>query len=448
MTRSSPAKPERPLELASDARVAPAQFLWLLVLILGAIVCLSVIVGAAINMGGNIPTEFLERDYLIGLLWGVALTASIFWWPASREERYALLVLWVVRLFVTLVAMLLYEQQYGSLDSYTYFVESREIVLTGYVPDEAFGTQSVPYAFSPLWYLLPPSYHALKVTCAYMALAATYVFFKSWRIASGDTSLGPLWVIGITPSILFWSSTVGKEPLIFMSIAVATWGTLILWRDAKARGALALVAGLVGMFFIRPWMPVLFGLAVATAFVIRPTHRLIRVFALVIGITVFGAAWYFTTDIIGISEQGRLLSALELVSSSWAVGGSANEAVAFTSISDIIFFVPLGVFTALFRPLPGEIGGAFGLVAGVENTVLLIVLIWTLAQLIRSDWRFPVVFAFAFVVWWTGLYSFLSYQNLGTAVRFKMQIMPFLVALIGFAVAQRRTARSVAARAA
>jgi hypothetical protein len=389
-------------------------------------------------MGGNIPVERIERDYLIGVVWGIALTSSIFFWPGSREERHTLLVLWGARLFVTLVAMLMYEQQYDSLDSYTYFVESREIALTGYVPDETFGTQSVPYAFFPLWYVLPPSYHALKVTCAYMTLAATYVFSKSWRIATGDASLRSLWVLGLTPSILFWSSTIGKEPLIFVGIGLATWGTLTLWRDAGAGGALALLAGLVGMFFIRPWMPVLFGLGVATAFVIRATNPLVRVFAFVTGAMVLLAVGFFGAGILGISEQGRLLFAIELVSSSWAVGGSANEAVAFTSFSDVIWFIPLGAFTALFRPLPGEIGGPFGLVAGVENTVLLILLIWAVVRLTRSDWRFPLIFSAAFIVWWTGLYAFLSYQNLGTAVRFKMQIMPFLVALIGFAAAQRR----------
>ena len=446
MKSGGSARGDTRLEPGSGAG-ASARLFWLVVLVFGAIAFLSIVVGAAINTGGNIPTEALERDYLTGLVWGIALTATIFWWPASREERVALLGLWGARLFVTLVAMLLYEQQYDSLDSYTYFAESRDIALTGYVPDEAFGTKSVPYAFFPLWYVLPPSFHALKVSCGYLSLIATYIFFKAWRVADGDTSVRPLWVIGITPSILFWSSTVGKEPLIYMSIAVATWGALTLWRDSSARGGLALFAGLVGMFFIRPWIPVLFGLAVATAFVIRPTHRWIRGVAFVVGLVVFGVAWFFATDIVGITEQGRLLSAVELVSSSWAIGGSANEAIAFTSFSDIILFIPLGVFTALFRPLPGEIGGAFGLLAGLENTMLLILLLWSFVQLLRSNWQFPLIFALAFIVWWSGIYAFLSYQNLGTVVRFKLQVMPFLIALIGFAAAQRRLPPGPAARA-
>lgn len=390
---------------------------------------------AAGDLGGNIPTALLERDYLLAILWGVVLTLSLYWWPAAPRERSALLYLWAFRLVVTLGAMLAFEQRYDFLDSYSYFSESREIALNDFVSDAPFNTRNVNYIFSALWEVFPPSYHFLKVSCAYVGLIATFIFYRCWNHASQQDSIAALWVIGVTPSIVFWSSIVGKDPLIFLGIAISTWGTLRLWRNAGVLPLLGLAVGLTIIFFIRPWMLVIFAMAVATAFVIRSRSAIVRVTAFCTGLSLAVTALFLIRTVLGITEEERLLRALEIVSSAWAVGGSASDPLNFSSLFDVVKFVPLGVFTALFRPLPGEIGGLFGLLAGVENAFLLIVVTWSVARIIRVRWSFPVVFTLALLGWWSGVYAFLSYQNLGTAVRFKLQVMPFLLALVGFAIA-------------
>jgi hypothetical protein len=416
---------------------AAARGLVLLVAIAAAVMFINLVLRAAIDFGGNIPTVFLERDYLIGAIWGGVLAISIRWWPVTPKERSVLLKLWALRLVVTLLAMLVYERQYDFLDSYSYFAESREIAINDFVSDAPFNTRNVTYAFSWLWYVLPPSYHALKVSCAYIGLVGVLVFFRSWRLVADETSTWPLWVIGLTPSVLFWSSIIGKDPLIFLAIAVATWSTMKLARNGGMGELLALLLALVAMFFVRPWMVPVFGLAVATAFVVRSKHPYVKIGAAVIGLLVIAVAIYFVREVLGIQEEDRLIAAIGIVTSAWSVGGSATESVPFNTASDVVYFMPLGVFTALFRPLPGEIGGLFGLLAGIENALLLIAIAWSLARLVRRAWEFPVVFALAMLVWWCSLYAFLSYQNLGTAVRFKLQVMPFMLALVGFAMAAR-----------
>jgi hypothetical protein len=415
---------------------AAVRGLLLLVAVAAAALFINIVLNAAIGFGGNIPTVFLERDYMIGVLWGGVLAISIRWWPVTPEERSALLALWAIRLVVTLLAMLVYERQYDFLDSYSYFADSREIALNDFVLDAPFNTRNVTYIFSWLWYVLPPSYHALKVSCAYIGLVGVLVFFRSWRLAAGGASTWPLWVMGLTPSVLFWSSIIGKDPLIFLAIAVATWSTLKLARNGGMGELLALLLALVVMFFVRPWMVPVFGLAVATAFVVRSRYPYVKIAAAVTGLLVIGIAVYYVRDVLGL-EEGRLITAIGIVASAWAVGGSATESVVFDTVSDVVYFLPLGVFTALFRPLPGEIGGLFGLLAGMENALLLLVFAWSLIRLVRGKWEFPVVFALAMLVWWCSLYAFLSYQNLGTAVRFKLQVMPFMLALVGLAMAAR-----------
>jgi hypothetical protein len=96
----------------------------------------------------------------------------------------------------------------------------------------------------------------------------------------------------------------------------------------------------------------------------------------------------------------------------------------------MIKFAPVGMFTALFRPLPGEILNPFGLFAGLENLLML----WLLVAAIRKEgmaiFKEPIVtWAVSLVMVWSFLYGFISYQNLGSAARFKLQILPVLFSL-------------------
>jgi len=344
-----------------------------------------------------------------------------------------LVALWMSRLFVTLFVMLAYERQYDFLDSYSYFTESVDIALNGYSPDAAFGTRNVEYAFATLWGLLPPSFHALKVSCAYVGLGAVFLFWKTWRTATGSVSLWPLWIVGLAPSILFWSSTLGKEPLILFGIALASWGVVTSRRGFPYQAFAAVSAGLLIILCVRPWMALVFASAFALASIVLPSTKGHRLGWLAIMAAVVAAGLLYVQDIVAIIARGNLVGALEIVSSGWAIGGSASQPLQFSSFTDVLWFWPTGAFTALFRPLPGEVAGAFGLLAGLENAVTLACVFLAAPRLLRSRWSFPLVFVVIYIVLWSGLYAFLSYQNLGTAVRFKLQVVPFLLALVGMA---------------
>ena len=88
------------------------------------------------------------------------------------------------------------------------------------------------------------------------------------------------------------------------------------------------------------------------------------------------------------------------------------------------------MFTALFRPLPGEVLNLFGLLAGFENILILYLLIRALKYGGLAPFKEPiVVWAVSLILVWSFLYGFISYQNLGTASRFRLQIMPVLLSL-------------------
>ena len=73
----------------------------------------------------------------------------------------------------------------------------------------------------------------------------------------------------------------------------------------------------------------------------------------------------------------------------------------------------------------------FGLLSGIENAALLTFLLLAVVRTRTADFREPLVtWATSLIICWSVIYAFLSYQNLGTAVRFRLQIMPVLLLLL------------------
>ena len=94
-------------------------------------------------------------------------------------------------------------------------------------------------------------------------------------------------------------------------------------------------------------------------------------------------------------------------------------------------FAPLGAFTALFRPLPGELFNPLGLLASLENLVLLALVFLAIKRAKWRDIKQPLIlWAITLILIWSVVYGFASSQNLGAAVRWKLQILPLLVGLL------------------
>jgi hypothetical protein len=142
--------------------------------------------------------------------------------------------------------------------------------------------------------------------------------------------------------------------------------------------------------------------------------------------------------------QLALLSRVAELSQDWARGGAAQviEQDLSTPLG-FISFLPEGAVTALFRPFPLEATNAFALVASLEIVALVAVL---LLLSVRVRWRdvlarSPVPWLASFIVMWSVLYAPISYQNLGSAVRFRLQIFPAGVLILATLWANRRRAQ-------
>ena len=392
--------------------------------------------------GHFIPQEDLPTDYLKGLLWALALAFSILFWPVSGASKRLLLVGWLAKVAVTLGAMLFYENNYG-LDSYMYFDESSKMAfslgaftLTG---NDA-GTMNIVNLASLLSFV-PDSYHAQKVSFAMLGLVGVYLHYRSAEIFFATKNSRIFYLIAFFPGILFWSSILGKEPVVFLGIALYAHGVVRWYKQKSYLSFLLVAAGIYLCVLIRVWLGPILVLPLVLLF-LRVSHGWLSKFALV-----------FVTSIVLFFSAGQMMerfkiSALEDVFSAadkttqgfvTTAGGSTQALqVDLTSARGLIGFLPQAAFAALFRPLPGEVMNPFGLLAGVESSILLVLLVIALKRTRIRELTEPLVlWAVSLVVIWALINGIVSSANFGVAVRYKLQILPVLLGLLMYLARKR-----------
>ena len=105
------------------------------------------------------------------------------------------------------------------------------------------------------------------------------------------------------------------------------------------------------------------------------------------------------------------------------------------SISGLLRSAPLATFTALFRPLPWEIGSPTMVVSAIENTILLFFVLYSLFRIGPFKF-FKITFKDPFLVYCLVFSLFFAFgvgiagTNFGALVRYKIPLMPFFFSLI------------------
>ena len=389
--------------------------------------------------GARIDSSNIQRDYLLAIVWGLALSIPVLLLPANAQERKALLLLWLFKLLViTLGVMLPFEQIYcaDSCAYHSYGVHLHEWwpAFTQMGGPPGFGNGTANMEVFAGWHaqLISRSFHAMKVTWSLFGFLAIYLFYRAATLYLGQRDVRALYLLGLFPGIVFWSSIFGKDPLVLLGIAGYTLGVVGWFRQHRLRWIVLLLVSLLFAASMRIWLGAIFLLPLILL-ALRDASWTRRIAIGTLAIVAFGYAFSLTLDKFNIASQQDAVRRSGAIAQDWAQGGSAQQIQGgLNSMGEIILFLPVGAFTALFRPLPGEVPSVFGILASVENVILL----WLLGTVIvRGRWRRLkrdplLLWAALLVVTWASIYGIASYQNLGTAVRFKLQIEPILLLLL------------------
>ena len=120
----------------------------------------------------------------------------------------------------------------------------------------------------------------------------------------------------------------------------------------------------------------------------------------------------------------------------WHYGGNNYKLERIDgSISGFLSSAPLAIFTAIFRPLPWEIGSPTMVVSAIENTLLLFFVLYALVRIGPFNF-FRTIFNDPFLVCclvFSLLFAFgvgIAGTNFGALVRYKIPLMPFFFSFI------------------
>lgn len=385
-----------------------------------------------VELGHNIDQVDIISDYIIGLVWFFVLGLTIFFWPVHKKDKLPLFIVWLTKGLVILGFMLFYESYYG-LDAFMYFTESISPSTT-YSGFEfvGHGTENIVALVTLLQKIIPNSYHAAKVACAFVGLIAIYFFYRACVLFLQREDIRIFYLFALWPSIIFWSSILGKDPIVFLGISMYIFGVVGWYRNSKIHNLFILILGIIITMFIRTWLGVIL-LAPTSIFVIRRMRNIIvkAVSVLLIIIAIF-YSMRFLVNFINVENTQEAVMVIDSQSKGIKSGRSTREVdFKFYGVGDLVKFMPLGTFTLLFRPLPGEVNNIFGLLSGFENLILLILFLGVLKNNCWQNLKNPIIqWAIALIFIWSIIYGPYVYQNPGTSVRQRLQILPVFLAVL------------------
>ena len=105
------------------------------------------------------------------------------------------------------------------------------------------------------------------------------------------------------------------------------------------------------------------------------------------------------------------------------------------SIGGLVSSAPLATFTALFRPLPWEIGSPTMIVSAAENTILILFFLYSITRIGPFKF-FKLAFNDPFLTYCLVFSLFFAFgvgiagTNFGALVRYKIPLMPFFFSLV------------------
>lgn len=439
-----------------------------------AVLTIGIAVWAGLNMRAfaELLLEAIEYreipwglDYVMGLFWWAILAIALF--VFGGESHRMLLVAWLGKLFVTLAAMLVYERFY-SLDSYGYYnlqytgqhwmypgIDFRDDLLPSTVGSVTKSSQSGGIGLENtirvmllLSFITGPFYHAMKVWTAFMGLLGIWFFYRAVVTALGRPVPPVFYVLAFFPSVIFWGSTLGKDPIQLLFLGLYAYGGAMLIAEGRLSAVGFLGVGLFGAYLLRPWMA---GMAAGTLFIallLGQCRRSQKVSALILVVVVAAVAWPFLARLgLNLNDFGLMiaLEALETKGMGYAhatqqakitgsmtggLGGSGEDILDVTG-QMLTTPLPVAMFGGLFRPLPFDVTNPFTAMVAVENTAVLIAAASALFHFRLTYFRNPLLlWLLLFCLAWTTLYGYIVLANFGSGVRYKLQVWPFLLLLL------------------
>jgi hypothetical protein len=431
----------------------------LIALALAATSLLALLLGLALG----------EREFDV---WGgigipcllLALTVPII---LTREQRRGdglgrLLALGLVARFVATYYRFLMEfRYYGFGDALTYHgigAKTASMVWSGELPVSSLVPSGTSTDFIRNLTGLVEMFTAQSLVGAFMvyswfAFLGIWAFLNAARRAVPNLNVRRYTLLLIfMPSMLFWSSAIGKDAWMVLWLGVFAAGAARILTRARGGIAIVVVSGVLAGL-CRPHVVLLAVAALLITVVfaggrnpvsrgVGGPRRIVLATLLVVGLTVaLGSLTAIFPKAQPLSDPAGLTDLVSSASTKTSAGGSQIE----TSSPNAVYMYPVAMLSALYRPVLIEARNPPTLIAALEGTLLLgMTWVWRanimagLRQLRRTPYlMFATLYGSMFYVVWS------SISNLGILARQRVQGLPFLLLLLAIQTRSEQGAQAV-----
>lgn len=367
-------------------------------------------------------------QFSCGLLTFIIITIIFLLFTKNKIFIYG----WILKACVTLFVVLLLEYLYPGLDQFSYYVAS------SYYPDKyashpfSSGIPAIIQFNSYVAILFGKSLYSMKIVSSFFAFLGLILFYKTYELLTYKQEIKnnlSQYYLFIIPSILIWTSLLGKDSLILFPIGLFVYAYFSFLTKKNLLWFLIILVSLLLAFLVRPWIPLILVFTVLLHnFKLNKFYLFLTPIALIlmyiISIKLFQQ--------LNIESFNELFARLGQLQQSFSRGGSKVELALIEDIWDYTrYFIP-NAFITLFYPLP-FLGttNIFLWFFSFENLVIFgLIIIYVLPKLIKLIKNYNTRFFLILIFGWLLLYVILSPGNLGTAIRYKVQIIPVIIVLI------------------
>jgi hypothetical protein len=283
----------------------------------------------------------------------------------------------------------------------------------------------------------------LSVIFAFAALWGGYFFYRAFCVAfpQGNRGLYGLLVV-LMPSILFWSSAIGKDALEQLFIGISAYGFARMVRHLDFSAILISVGGIAGTAVVRPHMGGMLAISMLVPFVFSKTKGgWIAVSIKILCLPLLVASTYMLVkqaqNFVG-AENGDIKGSIQVLEGrniNTRLGGSKfNQSESGTGRAIEGVFLP-------FRPFPWEVHSLMSALAALEGLGLGF-WVWRKRRefwaLLRK-WHEPYIgFILVFALQFSIIFAAAT-SNFGILVRQRIMLLPILLMLF----CQKLPARAV-----
>jgi len=358
-------------------------------------------------------------------------------------------ILWhfIVFLLLSLWIYPFYAVQTG-LDAKWYHHEAirlADVIRSGHLEKISFelGTAAVPVITAILYAPFGGDVYGMLFFSSALSLLSAVIIVKAFAKSYGTVSDSRYYYyVLFLPCLTLWTSTMGKDSIVVFGIALIAYGVATAFKNGLVRSLWPLCAGLTLVAVIRVHIALVLIVAAAGAALWPQTgsRRVSRLGTAALLIGMISILVPITASFVGLREitPANVVELQFKDGDRTSEGGSAFDQASANDRS--LARVPIGMWNLLARPYPWEAHSPTVALAAAEN----ILIIWLVAcalgratrvwSYVRAS-RYLLFCAFSAV----GLLVALSQiRNAGTASRERVQILPFLLAVLLAANVKRR----------